>query len=79
MTMKQDARFSLEGCSCMEMMAQMMPQSKEQYGMDEACAEMMSQFSGRQEAGDEFFEMMSQMFASCCGFQAETDKTTKMA
>jgi hypothetical protein len=79
MAMKQDAQFSLEDCSCMEMMAQMLPQSKEQHGIDEACAEMISQFTGRQEAGDEFSEMMSRMFASCCGFQAETDKTTKKA
>ena len=79
MTTKKDAQFSLEDCSCVEMMAQMTSQSKDQQGVGDPCAEMMSQFASRQEMGDEFSEMMSQMFASCCGFQAETDKTTKMA
>ena len=67
MTTKQDTQFSLEDCSCMEMMSQ----SQGQHGIDEACAEMMSQFTDPQGSGSEFFEMMSQMMGSCCGLQQE--------
>lgn len=73
MTKKQDTQFSLEDCSCMEFMSEIM----EQEGAIDPCAEMMSQFAGRQEAGDKFVEMMSQMFATCCGFQLETEPIAK--
>lgn len=73
MTKKQDARFSFEDCSCMEMMSQL----KEQQGVGDACAEMMSRFTDPQGSGSEYFEMMSQMMASCCGIQQEDDKIIK--
>jgi hypothetical protein len=73
MTTKKDAQFSLENCSCMEMLSQ----SKGQQGMGDACAEMMSQLADPQGSGSECFEMMSQMMASCCGIQQEDDKIIK--
>ena len=73
MTTKQDAQFSIEGCSCMEMMSQ----SKGQQGVGDACAEMISRFADPQGSGNECFEMMSQMMASCCGLQQEGDKIIK--
>ena len=75
MTTKKNTQFSLEDCSCMDMMSKF----RDQKEIVDPCAEMMSQFTGRQEAGDELSVMMSQMIASCCGFQEESDKTTKKA
>ena len=73
MTTKKDTRFSLEDCSCMEMMSQ----PKHQHRIDEAFAEMMSQFADPQAGGGECFEMMSEMMAACCGTEQEDDKIIK--
>ena len=73
MTTKQDAQFSIEDCSCMEMMSH----SKDQQGLGDACAEMISRFADPQGSGSECFEMMSQMMAFCCGLQQEDDKIIK--
>ena len=77
MTTKKDTQISLEDCSCMEMMSQMMSHSKDQQGVSDACAEMMSRFADPQGSGSECFEMMSQMMASCCGLRQEDDKIIK--
>jgi hypothetical protein len=77
MTNKQDTQFSLENCSCMEMMSQMMSPSKGRQEGGDACAEMMSQFVEPKGGGSECFEMMSQMIASCCGNQQEDEEIIK--
>ena len=79
MTTKQDAQYSPEECSCMEMMSQIMFQSKDQQGAGSACAKMMSQFADPQGGGSEFLEKMSQMMDSCCDMQQEDDKTIRKA
>ena len=79
MATKQDAQYSLEDCSCMEMMSQIMFQSKDQQGAGSACAEMMSQFAEPQGGDSEFLEKMSQMMDSCCDMQQEDDKTIRKA
>jgi hypothetical protein len=63
----------------MEMMSQMMSQSKSQQGVGDACAKMMPQFADSQDSGSECFEMISRMAASCCGIQQEGDKIIKEA
>jgi hypothetical protein len=73
MTTKQKTQFSLENCSCMEMMSQ----SKGQLEVGDACAEIMSHFADPQGSGIEFFEMMSQMMTSCCGIQHEDQEIIK--
>jgi hypothetical protein len=75
MTTKQKAQFSLEDCSCMEMMSQ----SKDQQGVGDVCTEMMSQFIDPQGSGNEFLEKMSEMMASCCNIQQEEDETIRKA
>ena len=79
MTTKQDAQYSPEECSCMEMMSQLVSQSKDQQGTGNACTELMSQFADPQGGDSEFLEMMSQMMDSCCGMQQEDDKTIRKA
>ena len=73
MTAKKDTQFSNKGCSCMEMMSQ----TRDQKEAVDPCSEMMSHFPGRQEVGNKLSEMMAQVFASCCGIQTESDRTTK--
>jgi hypothetical protein len=63
----------------MEMMSQMIFQSKDQQGVGNACAEMMSQFIDPQGSGSEFLGMMSEMMASCCNIQQEVDETIRKA
>jgi len=63
----------------MEMMSQIMFQSKDQEGAGSACAEMMSQFAEPQGGDSEFLEKMSQMMDSCCDMQQEDDKTIRKA
>ncbi len=79
MTTKKEAQFSFEDCSCIEMMAQMLAQSQGHLGIDDACAEMMSQFIDPEGSGSEFFEMMSQMMASCCDIYQKDDEAIKKA
>jgi hypothetical protein len=56
--------------SCMAMMEEMMGQ--QEGGCD--CAEMMSQMMGQGDRAAP--SVMSQMMASCCGVQGETEETT---
>ena len=49
MTTKQKTQFSLENCSCMEMMSQ----SKGQQEVGDACAKMISQFVDPKGSGKE--------------------------
>jgi hypothetical protein len=63
----------------MEMVSQIMSDSKDQQGAGNACAEMMSQFADPQGGGSEILEKMSQMMDSCCGMQQENDKTIRKA
>ena len=79
MSTKQDTQFSFENCSCMEMVSQIMSDSKDQQGAGNACAEMMSQFADPQGGGSEILEKMSQMMDSCCGMQQEDDETIRKA
>lgn len=79
MSTKQDTQFSFENCSCMEMMSQMMSNSREQQGAGSACAEMISQFTDSQGGGSEILEEMSKMMGSCCGMQQEDDETIRKA
>ena len=79
MSTKQDTQFSFENCSCMEMMSQMMSNSKDQKRAGNACAEMMSQFADPQDGGSVILEKMSQMMDSCCGMQQEDDETIRKA
>ena len=59
-------RVPFDLASCLVTMEEMMGQE----GCD--CSEMMSQMMG--QGG--YAEMMSQMMASCCGVQGETEETT---
>ena len=79
MTTKKEAQFSFGECSCMEMMSQMMPQSKGQQGIGDACAKMMARFTNPQGSDGECFEMMSQMMASCCNIEQEDSSITREA
>jgi len=62
----ENQRVPFDLASCLVMMEEMMGQE----GCD--CSEMMSQMMG--QGG--YAEMMSQMMASCCGVQGETEETT---
>lgn len=62
----ENQRVPFDLASCLAMMEEMMGQE----GCD--CSEMMSQMMG--QGG--YAEMMSQMIASCCGVQGETEETT---
>ena len=77
MTTKHGSKFSPD--DCMDMMSQLISQSKDRQGVGEACAEMMSQIVDPDGSGSDFFETMSQMMASCCGIQEEDDEIIKEA
>ena len=79
MTMKKGAQFSLEECSCMEIMSHMMSQLKDHQEVGDACAEMVAQLCDVQRGSGEYVEMMSQMMVSCCGIEHEDDNITREA
>jgi hypothetical protein len=64
---QENQRVPFDLSPCMAMMEQMMGQQEEGC----ACAEMMCQMMG--QGG--YAELMSQMRASCCGVQCETEET----
>ena len=77
MTTKQNTQFSLENCSCMEMISKMTSPSKSRQESGDLCADLMSQFVEPKGNGSDCIEMMSQMITSCCGNQQEDEKIIK--
>lgn len=79
MTMKKGAQFSLEECSCMEIMSHMTSNLKDNQEVGGACAEMVAQLCDVQRDSGEYVENMSQMMVSCCGIEYKDGSITKEA